>query len=89
MEKNYIRGFAKERKFDNGWSIIALTLNLKQLNKLPVDNYWGVKIDVCQRREVDTYWNTHYVVENTYKKQDNDAKQEAKEIKETEWDLPF
>ena len=65
-EKNYIKGFAKERKFDNWWSIISLSLNLDQLNKLPVDKYWNIKIDVCQKREVWQYWDTHYVIENTF-----------------------
>lgn len=65
-EKNYIKGFAKERKFDNGGSIIALTLNLEQLSQLPLDNYGNIKIDVCQKRETDQWGNTHYVVENTF-----------------------
>lgn len=74
-EKNYIKGFAKERKFDNGWSIISLSLNLEQLKTLPVDKYWNIKVDVCER-EADQYGNTHYVVENTYvpkgKSEDNE-----------------
>lgn len=65
-EKNYIKGFAKERKFDNGWSIISLSLNLDQLTKLPVDKYGNIKIDVCQKREVWQYGDTHYVIENTF-----------------------
>ena len=66
MEKNYIKSFAKERKFDNWWSIIALSINLEELNKLPKDKYWNIKIDVCKKRESDQYGNTHYVVENTF-----------------------
>lgn len=65
-KKKFIRWFAKEIKFENWGSVIGLTLNLDQLNALPVDNYGNIKIDVCQKREPDQWWNTHYVIENTY-----------------------
>ena len=65
-DKNYIQGFAKERKFDNGWSIISLSIKLEQLNSLPVDDYGNIKLDVCQKREEDQWGNTHYVIENDF-----------------------
>ena len=79
MEKNYIKGFAKEKTFDNWWSILSLSLNIEQLNKLPVDKYGNIKIDICKKKEVDKFNNTHYVVENTFMPKEN----------KKEEDIPF
>lgn len=86
-EKNYIKGFAKEHKFDNGWSIIRLSINLEEANKLPVDKYGNIKIDICQRRNPGKYWETHYMIENTYKKEWE--VEQKKDEDNVENDLPF
>ena len=67
-DKNFLgKGWIKT--FQNGGSIINLSLTLEELNKLPVDNYGCIKVEVHQRKEQDPKSKaTHYVVETTYKK---------------------
>ena len=62
-DKNYV-GKGWEKTFDNGGSIINLSLELSKLNELPVDKYGCVKVQVCGRREPDERSKaTHYVIE--------------------------
>lgn len=80
MEKNYIKWFYKE--FGQYWNI-WLSINLEQLNKLPVDSYWSVKLILTKRKELGKYWETHTLYEDTYKKE------ETKETPKDDPDLPF
>lgn len=63
--KNYIKGSAKEIKFDNGGTVINISLNVEQINALKSDNGY-VKLTIAHRRGEDQYGNTHSVYENTY-----------------------
>lgn len=95
--KNFIKGSAKQVTFGDGGTIINLSLNLDELNELPHPTGY-VQLSVMERREADTYGNTHYVVENTYKPKGGDkpepkAGKPVKTVKDLpesdDDDLPF
>ena len=72
MAKIYV-GNGKEKKFDAGGSIIAVTLNLDQLIKeynehgyVNNKNERMIRIDVGTRREVGQYGDTHTVTLSTW-----------------------
>lgn len=80
---NYIKGSAREIHFDNGGSVINLSLNKEELMKLPGEY---VKLTIAPRRQEDDYGNTHYVKENDYKPKDRTDNSSSKDDKD---DLPF
>lgn len=90
-DKIYVKWMAKEKTFDNGGSIIRLALNMEQLKWLEVDSYWNIKLDVCKRKTVWEYGDTHYVTVNDYKKPDWETWNNKKENWwwDSSTDLPF
>lgn len=65
-QKNYL-GNGWERTFNNGGSIINLSVKIEELKKLPVDKYGCVKITVSKMRDVNEKTKaTHTVYENDY-----------------------
>lgn len=70
-DKNYV-GIGWVKTFNNGGSIINLSLNLSKLNDLETDSYDNIKLTVCERRSKDEKSKaTHYVIE-TQKKDNSD-----------------
>lgn len=74
-------GSGKERKFDNGGSIIGITIDLETIyqvwQKYGFINRSGrrmIRLDVSTKRQVDQYNNTHSVSVNTWKP-DNQGQQ--------------
>lgn len=68
-DKNYV-GKGWLRTFDNGGSIISLQLTKALLENLPVNEYGQIKLIVAQRRERDEKSKaTHYVIEDTYRRE--------------------
>lgn len=65
--KNYIKWFYKEVETKFG-SVYNLSINLSELNSLTPDKYWNVKLTMMKRREPSQYWDTHYVIEDTFTK---------------------
>jgi len=72
-EKIYV-GNGKEKTFDNGGSIINVTLDVDDLAKAFKEYGWTtpgqkrkIKVNVSKGRELDQYGNTHYVVVDTWK----------------------
>lgn len=72
--KEYISGSAKQVDFPNGGSIIKLSLNKDQLLAVPSNEAGYITIDVCERRSIDQYGNSHYVKVNTFKPDKSKAK---------------
>lgn len=75
MSKIYC-GNGTEKRFNNGGSIIEVTLDVdalaKNFNEHGFTTGQGkrkIKVKVCQSREVDQYGNTHYVEVDTWKPQ--------------------
>lgn len=73
MSKIYC-GNGKEKRFDNGGSIIEVLLDVDDLAKNFKEHGFTtgqgkrkIRVKVCQGREVDQYGNTHYVEIDTWK----------------------
>jgi len=87
-EIRFVKGGWKEFKFDNGWSVINLSINVDDFNLLPSEK-WYVRLTVCQKKEVDQYGNSHYIKLNDYQsewKQNTEVKKQEDDAKN---DLPF
>ena len=68
MEKIYC-GSGKEKTFENGGSIISLSVCLDEYPKEYLTEFNGkryLKLDVCRKREIDQYGKSHYVAVNTW-----------------------
>ncbi len=93
-EKIYV-GSGKEKSFDNGGSIINLTIGLdgikEYFEKYGFTTDQGkkkLKLIVSKRREIDQYGNSHYVTVDTWKpEQQQESFQQDKKIDED--DIPF
>lgn len=68
-QKNYVgRGWIKT--FQNGGSVINISLKMADLEKLTPNQYGDIKLVVAQRREPDAKTKaTHSVYEDTYVRQ--------------------
>jgi len=74
MSEKIYCGSGKEKKFENGGSIIKVCLDMDLLQRM-FDQYGFttnggkkmIKVNVSQRREIDQYENTHYVTIDTFK----------------------
>lgn len=67
MEKKYIWGSSKAIQTQYG-KILNISLKLSDMQAI-VNDKWYCSMTVMKKKEVDQWWNTHYVVENTYKKE--------------------
>lgn len=72
-DKIYI-GNGKEKKFDNGGSIISITIDVDAVGRyfqeygFTTEQGKGkLRLDVTERRSIDNYGNTHAVTVNTWK----------------------
>lgn len=72
-------GYAKEKTFDGGGSVVNVTLNLTELNKQFKEYGFDskkecnemIKICLTKRFEPDRYGNTHVVTVDTWKPDNN------------------
>ena len=73
----------------NGWAFqygVNISVNLEKLNTLPVDKWGNVKLSVVQlKNQNEKTKATHYVAEDTYKKQDDSPRPQSSQ----EEDLAF
>ena len=67
-------GNGKEKKFDNGGSIISITIDIETLQRnfkeygfTTEQGKKKMRLDVSERRSPDQYGNTHAVTVNTWK----------------------
>lgn len=89
-KKNYLKGGAKEKKFDNGSSIINIDFLLSELQALPINERGYVKVTVSQLREPDKFGNTHSVYENDFKPSKSEKATVNSDFKKRPTDrLPF
>jgi len=85
MSKTYLNGiFLKERKFDNGGSIINATITETFVNDCldKMDN-GKIRVKICSRREPDKNGNTHYVEVDDWKPSQQQIEEHKKD------DIPF
>ena len=86
MEKRFIKSYSKEIKTQYG-AMINININLEDLKDLSLDKYWNVSLTLFKRKAPWKFWDTHYLVENNYKK---DNEQNNQNIDDSiEEDLPF
>ena len=67
-------GNGKEKKFDNGGSIVSITVDIETLQRNFAEYGFTteqgkkkMRLDVSERRAPDNYGNTHAVTVNTWK----------------------
>lgn len=88
-QKTYINGFCKAVPTQFG-EIINFEVNPSDLALLPKSERGFVKISMMRRKETWKYWETHYMVLNTYQKDKKDDAQEEKVASSNvDDDLPF
>lgn len=66
-EKKYIGGSAKAVSTQY-WEMLNISLKLSDMQAI-VNEKGYVSMTVMKKKETDQWWNTHYVVENSYKKE--------------------
>lgn len=64
-KKNYIKGSAREKVFDNGGRVINIDLNVSELAAIANDKGYA-KITLSELREPDMYGNTYSIYENDF-----------------------
>lgn len=64
-KKNYIRGSAREKVFNNGGRVINIDLNVSELAAIANDKGYA-KITISELREPDMYGNTYSIYENEF-----------------------
>jgi len=91
-EKIYI-GSGKEKHFNDGGSVINLTIGLDGIAQYFKDYGFTtdqgkkkLKLIVSKRREIDQYGNSHYVTVDTWKPEQQQAPPPAEEFED---DIPF
>ena len=89
-EKHYISWWVKEIQTANWWHFFSMYLKLEDLASCNTSDKWYIKLNMSKRKEPDAYWNTHYIVENDWKPDENQKpKQVKKEDEISVEDIPF
>ena len=78
VEKRYVRGNCKEKKFDSGSPLLNLSFNVNKflskqdgsVSDYADENGW-VQITVTAKREIDQYGNSHAIHLNEFKPDKN------------------
>lgn len=88
IDKIYI-GSGREKTFDNGGSVINLTISLDGIAQYFKDYGFTtdqgkkkLKLVVQKRREIDQYGNSHYVTVDTWKPEQQQAPPPAEEFED-------
>lgn len=85
-EKKYIWGTAKVVQTSFG-ELLNLSLKLEDMKAIVNDKGY-VNMTVMKRKEVGKFWDTHYVVENSYKPQSQGISQsEAQSVFDSKVDV--
>lgn len=89
--KTYVNGHCKAIA-TQFWEIINFEINPKDLEKLPANDRWFVRLQMMKRRNPGKYGETHYMILNTCewkKKEDDDNRDGVAEQHKQADDLPF
>ncbi len=89
-EIRFVKWSAKKITFNDGWSIVNISIKKEDFNSLP-ESKWYVKLVLCEKRNTDEYWNTHYVKLNEWKPDGEKTEKTQSNItaNELDDDLPF
>lgn len=64
--KRYVKAFCQKKTFDNGGSILNVSINLADINQLKVDAKGYVRVVIAEKQTVGEYGDTHYMYESEY-----------------------
>lgn len=64
-KKNYIKGSARQKQFDNGGTVINLDLLVSEVQAIANEKGYA-KITLSELREPDMYGNTHSIYQNDW-----------------------
>lgn len=64
-KKNYIKGSARKRTFDNGGNVINLDLLVSEVAAIANEKGYA-KLTLSELREPDMYGNTHSIYQNDW-----------------------
>lgn len=66
-KKTYLKSFCKEKEFDNGGSIIKISISKADFNELETTEKGYVNLVVAKRKEVGQFGDTHYIYLDDFK----------------------
>ena len=66
-QKRFVKSFCKEKQFDNGGSIIKVSISKADFNELEVTEKGYVNLVVAKRKEVSQFGDTHYIYLDDFK----------------------
>ena len=60
-QKRFVKSFCKEKIFDNGGSIVKISISKEDFNKLETTEKEYVNLVLAKRKEVSQFGDTHYI----------------------------
>ena len=66
-EKNYVKGNAKEFVFQDGGSVLNISIDCQNIDKTKLVKDRYLNISIGKRKEVGQYGDTHTMIYNEYK----------------------
>ena len=66
-QKRFVKGFCKEKEFNNGGSIIKVSISKADFNELEENDKGYVNLVVAKRKEVGQFGDTHYIYLDDFK----------------------
>ena len=71
-QKRFVKSFCKEKIFDNGGSIVKISISKEDFNKLETTEKEYVNLVLAKRKEVSQFGDTHYIYLDDFKPKKND-----------------
>jgi len=72
-EKTYVKGNAKEHVFQDGGSVLNISIDASDIDKSKLVKGKYLNISISRRKEVGQYGDTHNMIYNEYKPKDDDG----------------
>ena len=66
-QKRFVKSFCKEKQFDNGGSVIKVSISKADFNELETTEKGYVNLVVAKRKEVSQFGDTHYIYLDDFK----------------------
>lgn len=87
-ESNFIKASAREFTTQSWKTGFNIDINIADLERLPVDRHWYVKLTMRARKEKWKYGDTHFLVENDFVPEKQREIEDTPQNNSTD-DLPF
>jgi len=72
-EKTYVKGNAKEHVFQDGGSVLNISIDASDIDKSKLVKGKYLNISISRRKEVGQYGDTHSMIYNEYKPKNADG----------------